>query len=932
MSAPVHPPGFELNRLIDRLAECDAQSGAVAPDDSTVANLKAQLDTLSEELAKPEPVDPFTEESACRRVVEIVAAIGKDPTFVTATSVDRKSLSGEREAGMPASIGQYRILSQLGVGGMGAVYKALHTKLEKVVALKVLPADRLKDPGAVARFEREMRAVGKLHHPNIVAAHDAGEIGDTHYLVMELVEGIDIGTLLKERGCLPVADACEMIRQAALGLQHAHEHGLVHRDIKPSNLMLAERQGSRVKSQGSESTSPLTLDAQPLTVKILDLGLALLDNNQRELAGELTSTGQIMGTLDYMAPEQGSDTHAVDIRADVYSLGATLYKLLAGRAPFEGPQYNTPMKKLTALATAEPQPVRELRPDVPPELAAIVHRLLAKSPQQRPTPPAAVADLLRPFAAGADFVRLLHGDLSGDGATLPAAESATEPTVVEPTDVAGIAIEGSSIPVVAPATTATEPRPRARQGVRVRTLLKLAALVVPLALITIQTKQGTVTIDSDERLADDVEIVVTSGDEVLILSKSNGWKVRARAGEYHVEVRGGNDQFKVEKNRLGVSRWGTTIVDIRFDEPQEAVAARVNPTSAAANFALQFDGVDDYVKIPNPPDWQSGPLTIEAFVTMAETGPRLSCVVRAAALKLRLHRTAPQWMFMAYDDPDTELTGDDRLATLGRRVLLAGVWDQATLSLYVDGEFRGRSPIHKGFKLLDPLSDGYIGASPASNAQDPRNHEGLMHGTIDEVRISDFVRYTENFPPAERFERDEHTLALYHFDEGEGDVLHDASGNGHDGKIVGATWVPLQSPSHDRAVADWVVARGGRVLLRMHDGGDIFRGTGEPLPDGPFQVRSIDLNGKQVADDDLARISGLSGLVSLHLNQTMVTDAGLDHIARIETLQFLDLDGTSVGSNGLEPLGRLTSLRRLSVTQTSFYDDCAKVFSVLGHL
>lgn len=227
---------------------------------------------------------------------------------------------------------------KLGSGGMGTVYRAVHRKLNRTVALKLLPQDRFQSRDAVARFEREMQAVGMLQHPNIVAAHDAGEVDSCHFLVMELVDGEDIGHLLSRTGPLPIAEACEIARQAALGLQHIFENGLVHRDIKPSNLMLA---------------SPRQRNAQP-TVKILDLGLALLDPNQLGAPRELTSTGQVMGTVDYMAPEQGLDTHSVDIRADLYSLGATLYKLLTGRAPLEDPRYNSMMKRLIALDRDQP--------------------------------------------------------------------------------------------------------------------------------------------------------------------------------------------------------------------------------------------------------------------------------------------------------------------------------------------------------------------------------------------------------------------------------------------------------------------------------------------------------------------------------------------------------------------------------------------------
>ena len=158
----------------------------------------------------------------------------------------------------------------------------MHTRLKRPVAIKVLPAGRLHDPQAIARFQREMEAVGKLDHPNLVHAHDAGEAEGQHYLVMEFLDGTDLRKLVRSSGPLPVADACEVVRQAALGLQYAHEHGLIHRDVKPSNLMLT-RDG---------------------TVKVLDLGLARL-TDETAMPGDMTGTGQVVGTGDFIAPEQG---------------------------------------------------------------------------------------------------------------------------------------------------------------------------------------------------------------------------------------------------------------------------------------------------------------------------------------------------------------------------------------------------------------------------------------------------------------------------------------------------------------------------------------------------------------------------------------------------------------------------------------------------
>jgi serine/threonine protein kinase len=280
-------------------------------------------------------------------------------------------------------LGEYRLLERIGRGGMGQVFRALHLRLDKLVALKVLPSDRFGDPQAVARFEREMRAVGRLDHPNIVLARDAGEVDGIHFLVMELLDGVDLAALVRKSGPLDVAIACEMIRQAASGLQHAHERGLVHRDIKPSNVML--------------TTSGI--------VKLLDLGLALIrDPSSPQVA---TMDGAMMGTTDYMAPEQWSDSHRVDIRADLYSLGCTLYVLLTGEPPFANATHPTTVAKMTAHLNEPPPSIRSRRGEVPEELVLILDRLLAKNPADRFATPGELAVALAPLASSEGLRRLL---------------------------------------------------------------------------------------------------------------------------------------------------------------------------------------------------------------------------------------------------------------------------------------------------------------------------------------------------------------------------------------------------------------------------------------------------------------------------------------------------------------------------------------------
>jgi serine/threonine-protein kinase len=281
-----------------------------------------------------------------------------------------------RGRGQDLVLGHYVLLDSLGEGGMGQVFKARHRRLERVVALKVIRPERLASPDAVRRFEREARAAARLTHPNIVTIYDADEVNGTHFIAMELIEGIDLDRLVTEHGPLPVGRACVYIKEAALGLQHAHEKGLVHRDIKPANLLVSYT------------------DSQ---VKLLDLGLARLDSGQ--ITGPLTQEGVVMGTLDYLAPEQALDSHKADIRADIYSLGCSLYYLLTGRPPFPG---GTVTQKLIWHQQAEPTPVTRLRADVPAAVAAVLRKMLAKRPEERYQTPGEVVLALEPFCRASE--------------------------------------------------------------------------------------------------------------------------------------------------------------------------------------------------------------------------------------------------------------------------------------------------------------------------------------------------------------------------------------------------------------------------------------------------------------------------------------------------------------------------------------------------
>ncbi len=334
-----------------------------------------------------------------KRVTALPGSGSNNPQAGSPSASSASSDSPPATHGLPAQKGQtfghYRVLAKIGEGGMGAVYRAVHVHLDTTVALKILPPNRLQNQELLARFQREMKAVGRVEHPNIVRALDAGQVGNAHYLAMEFVDGLDVAKILRKTGPLPVPEACEIIRQAALGLTAIHANGLVHRDIKPGNLMLARQPGG------------------PPIVKILDLGLARLSDFHSGEAGgieSLTASNVIVGTLEYMAPEQASH-QTVDIRADIYSLGATLYALLAGKPPFSGPQYDSLISKLRALAIEEPPSIQTLRADVPYELALVIERMMAKDPNARFGTPQEVVAALEPFCAGADLAPLLNGKL-----------------------------------------------------------------------------------------------------------------------------------------------------------------------------------------------------------------------------------------------------------------------------------------------------------------------------------------------------------------------------------------------------------------------------------------------------------------------------------------------------------------------------------------
>lgn len=362
----------DSDALFEHISDCDRCR-------SELETVEDARDSLVVSLRDPLEFANFRAEPECQlAVVKALGALANSENGQERAAFDR----------LPRTIGEYDILRPIGSGGMGKVFLARHTKLGREVALKVLANHRLADSRTVERFEAEMRAIGRLSHPNIVTAFDAREVDGTAVLVTEFISGLDLGQLLQRTGALSVADACEITRQVAVALSYTHSQGFVHRDVKPSNVMLSN-------------------DGE---VKLLDLGLARLQYGDQERS-ELTGTGQTMGSADYIAPEQVADSKSVDIRADIYSLGCTLFKLLTGRAPFADDQHLTTFAKMTAHVSQPPPSLADLLPSAPRSLVQLVDSMLAKKPSNRPSSPQDIVVALAPYCKEHDLKRLIRDAL-----------------------------------------------------------------------------------------------------------------------------------------------------------------------------------------------------------------------------------------------------------------------------------------------------------------------------------------------------------------------------------------------------------------------------------------------------------------------------------------------------------------------------------------
>jgi Leucine-rich repeat (LRR) protein len=425
-------------------------------------------------------------------------------------------------------LAEYTILNQIGAGGMGQVFQAVHRRMDRIVALKVLPKETTASADAIRRFHHEVKAAAKLSHPNIVTAHDAGEQEGVHYLVMEYIEGTDLSRLVKENGPLPVDKAVDCILQAAKGLEYAHRRGIIHRDVKPANLLM--------NTEG--------------VVKVLDMGLARIqlpaDSGAAAEASEITRTGVVMGTADYMAPEQSLDAASVDRRADVYSLGCTLYFLLTGKPVYSG---GNSMQRFLGHRESPIPSLRAARPEVTEARDGVFQRMVAKKPDDR-------------FASMSAVIEALTNCPVQPAA--PAAPAALIAAEAPKPDRAEAATQAFVEPQPAPRRPQRS-SPTRSMGKRWLAAVAVAAvgllgyLYVTGVALKVKTPGGTVWVEVDEPgaevLVDGKQITITRpGDEPV--------KIELEEGKHELTVTKGG--FKTSTKQFTLKAGGRATIRVRL--------------------------------------------------------------------------------------------------------------------------------------------------------------------------------------------------------------------------------------------------------------------------------------------------------------------------------------------------------------------------------
>ncbi len=705
--------------------------------------------------------------------------------------------------GKSLTMGSYFVLDKLGQGGMGMVLKGEHRMMKRLVAIKVLSPAVTKTKESQQRFQREVEAAARLTHPNIVGAFDAGLENGSPFLVMEYVPGDDLSSVVKKKGPLPIDQAIDCIIQAARGLEFAHKQGVIHRDIKPANLLL--------------DTSGV--------VKILDMGLARIEAADVATQADLTGTGAVMGTVDYMAPEQALSTKHADAKSDIYSLGISLWFLLTAKATYEGDSL------MARLLAHRDQPIPSLRAacdGVSEQLEAVFRRMVAKKPAERyQTATEVIADLQACRTGGTvsamvvveeeassddDFQSFLKGMAETtmtpaavkSKASLTGTRTLAKPVLTDFEETTP-RLNSSNTLQRRPKGKVKPPPPPLWRDRRVQIGGGAAAVLLLLAVVMLfQTPNGTLRV---EILDPEVEVKVQG--TTVTLKEADKEPVSLKAGEKKLLVTRGDLSFEtasftlkkgtetkvkvdlVEETLIATSggkvlgeksvgrksiTTSTTGAKKRGSKGGDSTSGGVTMDAVSlgkpGQFSLKF-APNDYVEMPPQPNPSSTECTCELWCT-TNGSPH-------GGAACFLWKSSHGGLAITMDDTFNFYTFHSQaisppLYKQNQRIHLAGVNDTKRRLLYLNGKLIATSP------------DAGIPA-PGTDLQPTFIGKGHFDGWMDAVHISRVARYSAEFTPPTTFTPDKDTVALYRFDEGQGDVLKDSSGNNHHGKIIGAKWV-----------------------------------------------------------------------------------------------------------------------------------------------
>jgi eukaryotic-like serine/threonine-protein kinase len=758
-------------------------------------------------------------------------------------------------------LGDYVLIDKIGAGGMGQVFKAIHRRMGRTAAVKVLPEQFTAAPQAVERFRREAKAATRLSHPNIVTAYDSGEHNGVHYLAMEYVAGTDLASHVRRNGPLSIGQAIHCIEQAAHGLHYAHKQGVVHRDIKPGNLLL--------RTDGA--------------IKVLDMGLARIvsrgEGPDATHWTELTQLGEIMGTVDYMAPEQAVNASLADARADIYSLGCTLHYLLIGEPPYTG---DSVMNRLLAHRQRPVPSLCERRAEVPSALDAVFQRMAAKSSDER-------------YATMLELVGSLHAveaELGGPAEALrPSAEGEVADEALlawfRATDEAQQETHGAFGPTLQP----VEPRRPARRGAfhgardgARRKLLLAGAVCTAVALLTAALVMS--------RARDGVALVLVNepGAQITIDDEPQATGENTAPSDGRVSF-----ALPPGEHRVGVQKVGF--------EPAEATIQIVADKTRVVRFTLIPSDID--VRIARQVLRKRGTVTIDIngqSRTIASSADLPPDGFALTGISLYARSSA--------SDADLELASNLReLRILDVSVTPIGDWglrqvsglrDLEELNLYGSAVTDEGMPMILGFKRLRSLN---LRGTRVTDA-------GLTSlSTLRDLKYLDLASTALTDAGLVEIERCGGLAGLW---LGGTQVSDEGLA-----RIAGLTALQRLDVS-----GTGITDSGFRRLEQLHDviqldaGGTRLGDSAASLLAGMPHLEHLRLAGTWITDGGLANVRDLTALRSLDLAGTEVTDVGLAHLGRLVNLARLDLSHTRVTDDGLARLRGLISLRQLDLRHT----------------